>query len=52
MSCDNPEGWDGEEGGREILEGGAICIPTADSSCCMAGTNTIVKAIILQLKND
>ena len=28
---DNLEGWDGVEGGREIQEGGDICIPTADS---------------------
>ena len=27
---DNLEGWDGEEGGREVLEGGDICIPMVD----------------------
>ena len=42
-----------EGGGREVLEGGDTCIPMADSRCCMAGTNTIIKAvIILQLKMD
>ena len=28
----NPEGWDGEGDGREVQEGGDICIPMADSS--------------------
>ena len=31
MLCDNLEGWDGVRGGREVQEGGDICIPTADS---------------------
>ena len=30
--CDNLEGWDGVGGGRELPEGGDICLPTADSS--------------------
>ena len=29
--CINLEGWDGEGGGREVQEGGDICIPMADS---------------------
>ena len=29
--CDNLEGWAGVESGREVLEGGDICIPMADS---------------------
>ena len=29
--CINLEGWSGEEGGREVQMGGAICIPMADS---------------------
>ena len=29
--CDVLEGWDGVGGGREVQEGGNICIPTADS---------------------
>ena len=29
--CDNLERWDGVEGGREVQEGGNICIPMADS---------------------
>ena len=38
--CDNLEGWDGLEGGRESQEGGDICIPMADLYCCMVETNT------------
>ena len=29
--CINPEGWAGEGDGREVQEGGGICIPMADS---------------------
>ena len=29
--CINIEGWDGEEDGREVQEGGDIFIPMADS---------------------
>ena len=29
--CINLEGWDGEGYGREVQEGGDICIPMADS---------------------
>ena len=29
--CLNPEGWDGEGDGREVQNGGDICIPMADS---------------------
>ena len=40
--CDNLEEWDGKGGERELQEGGDICIPMADSSWCMAETNTIL----------
>ena len=40
--CDNLEGWDGVGGGREVQEGGDICILKADSCCCMAEANTIL----------
>ena len=30
-AIDNLEGWDGVGGGREAQEGGAICLPVADS---------------------
>ena len=39
--CYNLEGWDGEGDGREVQEGGNICIPMADSCRCLAETNTI-----------
>ena len=31
MLCDNLEGWDGVEGGKEVQEGGDMCISMADS---------------------
>ena len=40
--CNNLEGWDGEDGGREGQEGGDICIPMADSCWCLAETNKIL----------
>ena len=43
--CDDLDGWDGGWGGREVQEGGDICIHTADSLCCTAET-------ILQLKKN
>ena len=39
MLCDDLEGGDGVGGGREVQEGGDICILMADSHCCMAETN-------------
>ena len=38
--CDNLEGWDGVGDGKEVQEGGDICIPVADSCLCMAETDT------------
>ena len=43
MLCDNPEGW----GGREVQEGGDICILMADSRCCVAETKTTLSFRIL-----
>ena len=40
--CDNVEGWDGVGGGRELQEGGDICIFMTDSCWYMAETNTIL----------
>ena len=40
IQCDNLDGWDGVEGGREIQEREVICIPMVDSCSCMAETNT------------
>ena len=31
MFCDNLEGWDGVGGGREVQQGGDLCVPMADS---------------------
>ena len=42
MLCDDLEGWDAVGGGREVQEGGDICILKADSCCCMAEANTIL----------
>ena len=42
MLCDNPEGWDGVGGGKEVQDGGDICIPEYDSYSYMAETNTIL----------
>ena len=39
---DNLEGWSGEEGEREVQEGGAIRIPMTNSGQCLAGTITIL----------
>ena len=31
MVCDNIEGWDGVGGGKDLQEGGNICVLMADS---------------------
>ena len=38
---DNPEGWDGEGGGRGVQDGGHM-YTLADSCQCMAKTTTIL----------
>ena len=38
--CINLEGCDGKGDGREVQKGEGICIPMADSHCCMAETST------------
>ena len=40
--CDNLEGWDGEEDGREVREGGNICISMADSCWGLTENNKIM----------
>ena len=42
MLSDNLEGWDGGGGEREAQEAAQ---PTADSHCCTAATNNIVKQL-------
>ena len=38
---DDPEGWDGEGGGRGVQDGNT-CTPMADSCECMAETTTML----------
>ena len=38
---DDPEGWDGEGGGRGAQDGDT-CPPVADSCQCMAKTTTVL----------
>ena len=45
MLSDDLEGWDEDRGGRDTQEGGVICICIADSLCCTAETNNIVKQL-------
>ena len=40
--CDNVEGWDAVGGGKEVQEGGDICIPMANSCWQIAETNTVL----------
>ena len=40
--CDNLEGWDGEEDGREVREGGNMGVPMADSCRCMTENHKIL----------
>ena len=51
MPCDNLEGQDGEEGGREVQEGGDILIPMADSCSYIAEANTILESNHPPIKN-
>ena len=50
LLCDNLEGWDGVAGGREIQEGGDICMPMTDSCWIMQKPMQYCKTILLQLK--
>ena len=40
--CINLEGWDGAGDGREVQEGGDICIPMADSCRGLTENNKIL----------
>ena len=46
---DDPEGWDGEEVGREFRMGNT-CTPVVDSCQCMAKPLQYCKVISLQIK--
>ena len=51
---DDPEGWCQEGDGREVPEGGEICIPMADSWIHVdvwQKPTKFCKAVIFQLKN-
>ena len=48
--CINLKGWDGERYGKEVQDGGDICIPMADSCGGLTENNKFCKAIILQVK--
>ena len=56
--CINLEGWDGEGDGREVQEGGDICIPMAEVEVgygmveVWQKTTKLCKATILQQKNN
>ena len=51
MLCDNLEMLHGVRGGRKVQDGGAVCIPMADSCGCIAETNTILKNNYHSIKN-
>ena len=40
--CINLVGWNGEGDGRDVQEGGDICISVADSCCCLIENNKIL----------
>ena len=42
VHLDDPEGWDGEGGGRGGFRMGNTCTPVVDSCQCMAKTTTIL----------
>ena len=42
MLCDNLESWAGVGYGREVQEGGDICILRADSCSCVAETSIML----------
>ena len=47
---DDPEGWDGEGGGRRFRMGNT-CTPMADSCQCMAKTPTILAFLTSTMDN-
>ena len=56
---DDLQEWDERWGGREVQEGGDICIHIADSLCCTVETNTTlycnytpIKKIIMSVPGD
>ena len=49
VQWEDPEGWDGEGGGRGLQDGNT-CTPVADSCQCMAKPIQYCKVISLQKK--
>ena len=45
MLYENPEGWDGVGGGREVQEGGDICTSMADFSSIIQELPRVVEAL-------
>ena len=43
------EGWDGEEDGREVREGGDKGVPMADSCWCMTENHNILESKYLSI---
>ena len=42
MLCDDLDGWDEGRGGREVQEGGDICLHVVGSLHCTAESNTML----------
>ena len=40
--CNDREGWETVGGGGEVQEGGDICIPAANSCCCVTEIKPIL----------
>ena len=49
--CNNLEGWERVGGGREVQEGGDICIPMASSCWCMVEIKPILSGNYPPVKN-
>ena len=41
-ALEQPEGWVGEGGGREVQNGGHACVPKADLCQCVTGATTVL----------
>ena len=52
MLYDDVEVWDGMGGGREVQEGGDICVPMIDSCGCVAETNPVLQSIHPSIKKS
>ena len=48
---DKLEGWNGVGSGKEVQDGGDMCVPVADSCSRMAETNTVLQSNYPPIKN-